>query len=123
VGLFRRKPAIPVKATGALLHPQNMPYWDEPWCILNALGASGVPTSTDAEPGHWTFGADDVQLIGNVRVTLLTSPTGNTWQAKWILEDHGMVSYLFDPLEQHAPGIEADAAQLTTCCDRRGGVL
>jgi hypothetical protein len=123
MGLFNRRPSYPLYVVGALLNPQNTQLWVEPWCLLNAMEASGLPVSLDGDRPGWTFGAPDVQLSGSVYLTLLRSPGGNVWEAKWIVEGGDAVRYSFHPHDPAAPGVDADARQLASICDRRGGCL
>lgn len=123
VGLFRRKPTSPVEVVGVLLHPQNVQYWDEPWCLLQALGASGLPSGPAYEGTGWASGADDVQRQGNIYLTLITSPAGNVWEARWAIEQGEFVRYMFVAHDPGSPQTPAEAAQLETCCDARGGCL
>lgn len=123
MGLFKKKPKLPVELVGALLHPQNVQYWDEPWCLLNALQASGLPANPDGGASNWTSEADDVQRQGNVYLTLIKSPAGNVWEARWAIEQGQFVRYMFVPHNPDSPETAAEAAQLEKCCDSRGGCL
>ena len=120
---FKKKPKLPVELVGVLLHPQNVQYWDEPWCILNALQASGLPAHPDDGTANWTSEADDVQRQGNVYLTLIKSPDGNVWEARWAIEQGRFVRYLFVPHNPDSPATAAEAAQLAKCRDARGGCL
>lgn len=123
MALFKKRPKFPVEVTGVLVNPQNVQFWDEPWCLLNALAASGVPASVDGDPGCWTFHAQDVQRSGNIYLTLIKSPSGNVWEVKWAIERGEFVRYNFVPHSPDSPAAGDEAAQLATCCDRRGGCL
>ena len=129
MGLFKknaassRKTTFPIDVIGVLVNPQNIQFWDECWCLPNALEASGLPVSIDWDGRGWSYGAVDVQRSGDVYLMLLKSPAGNMWQAKWLVEGGDMVRYHFSPLNESAGETPTEAGQLAGCCDRRGGCL